>query len=62
MKKLVFLKSCLMHRKNATKVMVLMKRPYQDNPIAIIFIMVAWPEEAYETDFYKKNIQFLEKS
>ena len=54
MKKWVFMKKCLIHRKNASKVMVLVKRPYQDNPIAIIFIMAAWPEEAYETDFYKK--------
>ena len=34
--------------------MVLVKQSYEDNPIAIIFIMVAWPEEAYEIDFYKK--------
>ena len=31
-----------------------MKTSYQDNSIAIIFIMVAWPEEAYEISFYKK--------
>ena len=55
MKKWVFLKKCLIHRKNASKVMVLMKRSYQDNPIAIIFIMVAWPEVAYETDSDKKS-------
>ena len=54
MKKWVFLKSCLIHRKNASKVMVLMKKSYQDNPIAIIFIMVAWPEVAYDIGFYKK--------
>ena len=55
MKKWVFMKKCLIHRKNASKVMVLMKRPYQDNPIAIIFIMVAWPEVAYEIDSDKKS-------
>ena len=55
MKKWVFLKSCLIHRKNASKVMVLMKKSYQEDPIAIIFIMVAWPEEAYEIDFHKKS-------
>ena len=60
MKKWVFMKKCLIHRKNASKVMVLMKKSYQDNPIAIIFIMVAWPEEAYEIDFYK-NLQKTRK-
>ena len=55
MKKWVFLKSCLIHRKNASKVMVLVKSSYQDNPSAIVFIMVAWPEEAYEIVFYKKK-------
>ena len=54
MKKWVFLKKCLIHRKNASKVMVLMKSSYQEDPIAVIFVVVAWPEEAYETDFYKK--------
>ena len=55
MKKWVFLKSCLNHRKNASKVMVLVKRSYQEDPIAVIFIMVAWPEVAYEIDFHKKS-------
>ena len=55
MKKWVFLKSCSIHRKNASKVMVLMKKSYQEDPIAIIFIMVAWPEEAYEIDSDKKS-------
>ena len=55
MKKLVFLKSCLNHRKNAYKVMVLVKRSYQEDPIAVVFIMVAWPEVAYEIDFHKKS-------
>ena len=35
--------------------MVLVKRSYQEDPIAIIFIMVAWPEEAYEIDSDKKS-------
>ena len=35
--------------------MVLMKMSYQDNPIAIIFIMVAWPGVAYEIDSDKKS-------
>ena len=30
-----------------------MKMPYQEDPIAVIFIMVAWPEVAYGIDFYK---------
>ena len=54
MKKWVFLKKCSIHRKNASKVMVLVKRSYQEDPIAIIFIMVAWHVEAYEISFYKK--------
>ena len=55
MKKWVFLKSCLIHRKNASKVMVLVKRSYQEDPIAIIFVVVAWPEVAYEIDSDKKS-------
>ena len=55
MKKLVFLKSCLNHRKNAYKVMVLVKRSYQEDPIAVIFVVAAWPQEAYEIDFHKKS-------
>ena len=35
--------------------MVLVKRSYQEDPIAIIFIMAAWPEVAYEIDFHKKS-------
>ena len=35
--------------------MVLMKKSYQEDPIAIIFIMVAWPEVAYEIDSAKKS-------
>ena len=54
MKKWVSLKKCLIHRKNASKVMVLVKRSYQEDPIAVIFVVVAWPEEAYDIDFYKK--------
>ena len=54
MKKWVFLKSCLNHRKNAYKVMVLVKKSYQEDPIAVIFVVVAWPEVAYGIDFYKK--------
>ena len=54
MKKWVFLKSCLIHRKNASKVMVLVKRSYQEDPIAVIFVVVAWPGVAYEIDVYKQ--------
>ena len=35
--------------------MVLMKRPYLDNPIAVIFVVVAWPGVAYEIDFHTKS-------
>ena len=55
MKKLVFLKSCSNHRKNAFKVMVLVKMSYQEDPSAVMFIMVGWPEVAYEIDFHKKS-------
>ena len=55
MKKWVFLKSATEHCKNAYKVMVLVKTSYQEDPIAVIFIMVAWPEVAYEIDFHKKS-------
>ena len=54
MKKWVFLNSDTEHRKNVSKRMVLMKKSYQEDPIAIIFIMVARPEEAYEIGFYEK--------
>ena len=54
MKKWVFLKSATEHRKNAYEVMVLMKMSYQEDPIAVIFVVVAWPEVAYGIDFYKK--------
>ena len=54
MKKWVFLESCLIHRKNASEVMVLMKSSCQEDPIAIIFVVVAWPGVAYEIVFYKK--------
>ena len=55
MKKWVFLKSCLIHRKNASKVMVLVKRSYQEDPIAVIFVVVAWPGVAYEIDSDNKS-------
>ena len=55
MKKWVFMKSGLIHRKNASKVMVLMKLSYQEDPIAVIFVVVAWPEVAYEIDSDKKS-------
>ena len=55
MKKWVFLKKCLIHRKNASKVMVLVKSSYQEDPIAVIFVVVAWPEVAYEIDSDKKS-------
>ena len=55
MEKWVFLKSCLIHRKNASKVMVLMKSSYQEDPIAVIFVVVAWTEVAYDIDSDKKS-------
>ena len=55
MKKLVFLNSCLNYRKNAYKVMVLVKMSYQEDPIAVIFVVVVGRGEAYEVDFYKKS-------
>ena len=35
--------------------MVLMKVSYQEDPIAVIFVVVAWPEVAYEIDSDKKS-------
>ena len=55
MEKWVFMKSCLIHRKNASKVMVLMKVSYQEDPIAVIFVVVAWPGVAYDIDSDKKS-------
>ena len=55
MKKWVFLKSATEHRKNASKVMVLVKTSYQEDPIAVIFVVVVWRGEAYEVNFYKKS-------
>ena len=55
MKKWLFMKSCLIHCKNAYKRMVLMKRSYQEDPVAVIFVMVVWPGVAYEIDFYEKS-------
>ena len=57
MKKWVFLKSATEHCKNAYKVMVLVKRSYQEDHIAVILVVVAWPEVAYEIDFHKKNFK-----
>ena len=54
MKKWVFLKSATEHRKNASKVMVLVKKSYQEDPFAVIFVVVAWPGVAYEIGFHKK--------
>ena len=34
--------------------MVLMKMSYQEDPFAIIFVVVVWPGVAYGIDFYKK--------
>ena len=34
--------------------MVLVKKSYQEDPFAVIFVVVAWPEVAYGIDFYKK--------
>ena len=48
------MKKWLMHCKNAYKVMVLVKKSYQEDPFAVIFVVVAWPGVAYETDFHKK--------
>ena len=58
------MKKWLMHCKNAYKVMVLVKTSYQEDPIAVIFVVVAWPEVAYEIGFYKKssNIDVLNMS
>ena len=55
MKKWVFLKSGLIQCKNAYKRKVLMKMSYQEDPIAVIFVVVVWRGEAYEVDFYKKS-------
>ena len=55
MKKSLFMKKWLMHCKNAYKVMVLVKKSYQEDPIAVIFVVVVWPEVAYEIDFHKKS-------
>ena len=55
MKKWVFLKSGLIQCKNAYKRKVLMKTSYQEDPIAVIFVVVVWRGEAYEVDFYKKS-------
>ena len=54
MKKWLFMKKWLIHCKNAYKVMVLVKKSYQEDPFAVIFVVVAWPEVAYGIDFYKK--------
>ena len=35
--------------------MVLMKRSYQEDPVAVIFVMVVWPGVAYDIDFYEKS-------
>ena len=32
-----------------------MKMSYQEDPIAVIFIVVVWRGEAYEIDFHKKS-------
>ena len=55
MKKWVFPKSGLIQCKNAYKRKVLMKMSYQEDPIAVIFVVVVWRGEAYEVDFYKKS-------
>ena len=63
------MKKLLMHCKNAYKVMALVKKSYQEDPIAIIFVVVAWPEVAYGIDFYKtcskrdfsKNVPVLDR-
>ena len=34
--------------------MVWVKMSYPEDPIAAIFVVVAWPEVAYEIVFYKK--------
>ena len=49
------MKKWLMHCKNAVKVVVLMKKSYQEDPIAVIFVVVVWRGEAYEIDFHKKS-------
>ena len=55
MKKWVFLKSGLIQCKNAYKRKVLMNMSYQEDPIAVIFVVVVWPGVAYEIDFHKKS-------
>ena len=55
MKKWVFLKSATEHRKNASKVMGLVKKSYQEDPIAVIFVVVVGRGEAYEIDFDKNS-------
>ena len=32
-----------------------MKTSYQEDPIAVIFVVVVWRGEAYEIDFHKKT-------
>ena len=34
--------------------MVLVKKSYQEDPFAVILVVVAWPEVAYGIDFYEK--------
>ena len=49
------MKKWLMHCKNAYKVMVLVKKSYQEDPFAVIFVVVVGRGEAYEIGFYKKS-------
>ena len=50
-----FMKTGTIHHKNASKQMVLLNRSYQEDPIAVIFVVVAWPGVANEIDFYEKS-------
>ena len=49
------MKKLLIQCKNAYKAMVLVKKSYQEDPFAVILVVVAWPEVAYEIDFQKKS-------
>ena len=64
MKKWLFMNSVATHCKNVAKAMVLVNSPWQENPIAVIFVVVVWPGEAYEIGFYKNssNIDVLNMS
>ena len=49
------MESVATHCKNAAKAMVLVKSPQQENPIAVIFVVVVGRGEPYEIDFDKNS-------